>query len=260
MDSLEPFTKLDIHFGVIDISIFFNSALDLYEQGRNKEYADLPVSMALSMGIHESQSLCWERMVGLSLPFWEHYWPKVKEAFPQIPEATTVEQFYKAVNLVKPSLIRVEADEVTYPMHIILRFEIEKGLMEGTIQVDDLPKLWNQKLREYLGVEPPTDTEGVLQDTHWSCGLFGYFPTYLLGAIYASQFFTQAAKEVTNLNIEIKHGNFKPLKEWLNTKIHVKGSLIPSGDLLTKDVTGEPLNPQVYIHYLQEKYAKLYKL
>jgi len=176
----------------------------LYEQSRPKEYSELPVSVALSMGIHESQSLCWERMVGLSFGFWEHYWPKLKELFPQIPSTITVDQFYKAINLVKPSFIRVEADEVTYPMHIILRYEIEKGLMNGSIQVDDLPSLWNQKMKEYLGIEPTTDTEGVLQDTHWSCGLFGYFPTYLLGAIYASQFFTQALKEIPNLLEEIK--------------------------------------------------------
>jgi len=115
-------------------------------------------------------------------------------------------------------------------------------------------------MKEYLGIEPSTDTEGVLQDTHWSCGLFGYFPTYLLGAIYASQFFNQAAKEIPNLREEIKVGNFKPLKEWLNAKIHCRGSLIPSGDLLTKEVTGEALNPQVYLQYLEEKYSKLYKL
>jgi len=145
-------------------------------------------------------------------------------------------------------------------MHIILRYEIEKGLMEDTVQVEDLPKLWNEKMKQYLGIEPPTNTEGVLQDTHWAAGLFGYFPTYLLGAIYASQFFKQAEKEIPNLLQEIKSGNFKPLKEWLNTKIHCKGSLIPSGDLLTKDVTGEPLNPTVYLNYLTEKYAKLYKL
>jgi len=232
----------------------------LYEQGRNLKYADLPVSQALSMGIHESQSLLWERMVGLSLPFWEKYWPSVQEHFPQLDKNATAEQFWRAINTVKPDFIRVEADELTYPLHIVIRYEIERGLMSGTIAVDDLPTIWNNKMKEYLGIVPENDAKGVLQDTHWSSGSFGYFPTYTLGAIYACQFFKKAEKEIPNLSELIKAGNFKPLKEWLNTNIHHKGSLIPSGDLLTKEVTGEGLNPTIFINYLTEKYSKIYGL
>jgi len=232
----------------------------LYEQGRNLEYADLPVSEALSMGIHESQSLFWERMIGLSLPFWKLYWPKVKEHFSQIPKDVSAEKFYLAINKVEAGMIRIEADEVTYPMHIILRYELEKGLIEGTVEVDDLPKLWNAKMKEYLGIEPKTDSEGVLQDTHWSSGSIGYFPTYTLGAIYASQFYKQLEKEIPNVESLVEKGDFKPIKEWLRIKIHHKGSLIPSGDLLTKDVTGEPLNPSIFTDYLTQKYTKLYQL
>lgn len=232
----------------------------LYEQGRNKEYANLPVSKALSMGIHESQSLLWERMVGLGLPFWKFFSPTVKNHFPQIPASTTPEQFFKGINQVKASLIRVEADEVTYPLHIILRHEIESGLLKGTIKVEDLPAIWNSKMEEYLGILPPNDSEGVLQDTHWACGLFGYFPTYALGAIYASQFYHQAIKEIPDLEESISKGNFANLKGWLNHKIHIKGSLIPSGDLLTKQVTGQPLNPKIFTGYLNDKYSHLYQL
>jgi len=231
----------------------------LYEQGRNMEYADLPASRALSMGIHESQSLFWERMIGLSPHFWHFYWPKVMEYFPQIPADTTVDKMYKLVNKVEPGFIRVEADEVTYPMHIILRYEIEKGLIDGTIQVDDLPKLWNQKMKEYLGIEPKTDAEGVLQDTHWSCGLFGYFPTYTLGAIYASQFFKKMQSEMP-VEEHMTKGNFTPIREWLNKNIHMVGSLLPGGNQLTQRVTGEPLNPDIFIEYLTQKYSKLYDL
>jgi len=232
----------------------------LYEQGRNIKYANLPVSEALSMGIHESQSLFWERMIGLSFPFWKHYFSKVKDHFSQIPSEISVEQFYKAINEVEPGFIRVESDEVTYPMHIILRYELEKGLIEGTIEVDDLPKLWNAKMKEYLGIEPSTDSQGVLQDTHWASGLFGYFPTYSLGAIYSSQFFEQLKKEIPNVDQLLENGDFKPVREWLRNKIHIVGSLYPSGDLLAKEVTGQPLNPSIFTDYLQKKYSKLYDL
>ena len=231
----------------------------LYEQGRNKEYACLPVSSALSMGIHESQSLTWERMVGLSEEFWEYYTPILTSIFTTIPKETTHIQMWKAINKVQPGLIRVESDEVTYPMHIILRYEIEKGLMDGSIQVEDLPRLWNEKMEKYLGVKVPNDASGVLQDVHWSLGLIGYFPTYLLGAIYATQFFKKAEKDIPQLYKEFKVGNFSSLRNWLLENIHQKGSLIPSGDLLCKEVTGEILNPDLFTSYLKDKYTKVYQ-
>jgi carboxypeptidase Taq len=231
----------------------------LYEQGRNLEYGELPVGTPLSMGIHESQSLTWERMVGLSPSFWEHFTPIVKEHFSTIPSNVTSKDMWKAINEVKFGLIRVEADEVTYPMHIILRYELERGLMDGSIQVENLPELWKEKMKKYLGIEVPSDSVGVLQDVHWSIGLFGYFPTYLLGAIYASQFFKKAEMEIPELHNEMKSGNFKSLREWLKVKIHQKGSLIPSGDKLTEEVTGQPLNPSLFLNYLNDKYTKLYQ-
>eukprot|EP01116_Phalansterium_solitarium_P025691 TRINITY_DN9948_c0_g1_i1.p1 TRINITY_DN9948_c0_g1~~TRINITY_DN9948_c0_g1_i1.p1 ORF type:complete len:536 (-),score=202.83 TRINITY_DN9948_c0_g1_i1:6-1613(-) len=232
----------------------------LYEQGKNADYDGLPVAEALSMGIHESQSLLWERMVALSLPFWQHYWPKVLKTFPDIKSDTPAEAFYYLINKVEPGMIRVEADEVTYPMHIILRYELERGLMDGSIVVDDLPQLWNAKMREYLGIVPRNDGEGVLQDTHWSGGAFGYFPTYTLGAIAASQFFAHARTQLPHLDHDIAAGQFSSLKEWLNSNVHRVGSLLPSADQLMTRVTGRPVDPSAFLAFLKTKYSTLYKL
>mmetsp|Transcript_18334 Transcript_18334/g.30800 ORF Transcript_18334/g.30800 Transcript_18334/m.30800 type:complete len:563 (+) Transcript_18334:153-1841(+) len=231
----------------------------MYEQQRNTTHADLPVSMALSMGVHESQSLLWERMVGQSKAFWTYLTPLVHNFFPQTRKASA-EELYQFVNVVKPSLIRVDADELTYPLHIIVRFELEKELFDGSLLVKDLPQAWNQKYQEYLGVAPPTDAEGVLQDVHWSDGSFGYFPSYTLGAMFACQFYQAALKELPGLEKSIALGDFRPLKEWLGAKIHQVGSLHPSADELCLKVTGEVLNPQVFIDYLTKKYTELYDL
>ncbi|KAI7846262.1 hypothetical protein COHA_000242 [Chlorella ohadii] len=249
----------------------------LYEQGRNLEYDGLPVNQALGMGVHESQSLLWERMVGLSRPFAAYLLPLMREHFPQLPTEQSPEDLYAALNIIKdPSMIRVESDEVTYPMHIILRYELEKALVEGSIEVADLPRLWNEKMKEYLGCEPESDARGVLQDVHWSAGLFGYFPTYSLGAMYATQIFkaswarllmgdavgykTAAEKELPGLADDIAAGKFERLKGWLNEKIHKVGSLPASGDELMTSVTGAPLQPQVFLDYLRDKYSQLYQL
>jgi len=230
----------------------------MYEQGRNKEMSDLPVSEALGMATHESQSLLWERMVGQSLSFWKWATPIMHRYFPHTKECTA-EDFYKAVNIVQPSLIRVDADEVTYPLHVILRFEIERDLMQGKLDVSDLARVWNDKMKSYLGVAPPSDREGVLQDVHWSSGAIGYFPSYSLGAMMATQLFRQAKKEISNLEEKIEKGNFLELKQWLNKKVHEKGSLYPNADKLLEAVTGEPLQPSYFIEYLKEKYQPLYK-
>jgi carboxypeptidase Taq len=233
----------------------------LYEQGRNLEYDGLPVNQALGMGVHESQSLLWERMVGLSRPFAAYLLPLMREYFPQLPKEQTPEDLYAALNIIKePSMIRVESDEVTYPLHIILRYELEKALVEGSIEVKDLPRLWNEKMKEYLGCEPESDARGVLQDVHWSAGLFGYFPTYSLGAMYATQIFKAAEKELPGLADDIAAGKFERLKGWLNEKIHKVGSLPTSGDELMVAVTGAPLQPQVFLDYLKDKYSALYQL
>ncbi len=231
----------------------------LYEQGRMQNGRDLPVSDALTMGIHESQSLFWERMIAQGRPFCTHYLPLFAKTFPKNFKGVTPEMFYEAINVSQPSLIRVEADEVTYPMHVILRYELEKGLFDGSIQVEDLPELWNAKMKEYLGVEPPTDTLGVLQDTHWSGGAFGYFPSYTLGAIYASQFYQALIQAKSGIEKQVEAGNLTPVRDWLGIQIHQQGRLL-SVPALVKQVTGENLNPEIFLNYLKNKYRQIYRL
>ncbi|DBA84432.1 TPA: hypothetical protein ACH3X1_006065 [Trebouxia sp. C0004] len=233
----------------------------LYEQGRNLGQDGLPVNEALSLGVHESQSLLWERMVALSQPFAHYLLPKLQQHFPDLAEKLTPETLYGAINVIRePSMIRVEADEVTYPLHIILRYELEQQLLAGDIRVEDVPRLWNEKMTECLGCTPKDDAQGVLQDVHWSAGILGYFPTYSLGAMYACQIYQTACKEIPHLEKEIAAGNFKPLRNWLKEKIHQVGSLHPNGDELMKAVTGSPLDPSVFLNYLRAKYTALYKL
>lgn len=226
----------------------------LYEQGRlGGAFEGLPVSDALSMGVHESQSLLWERMVGLSRPFAAYLLPRLHAAFPgALPAEKTAEDLYAAINKVRESsLIRVEADELTYPLHVILRYELEAALLRGEIAVEDLPALWDAKMQEYLGVTPANAAQGVLQDVHWSAGALGYFPTYLLGAMMAVQVFQAAARALPTLDADIAAGRFGGLKTWLNEKLHSKGSLYPSADELMIAVTGEPLRPAVYLAHMK---------
>ena len=231
----------------------------LYEQGRMLEGRDLPVSESLSMGIHESQSLFWERMIAQGKSFCVRYLPLLARTFPDNFKEVSPEQLYEAVNVCEPSLIRVEADEVTYPMHVILRYELERGLFDGTIKAEHLPEIWNAKMKEYLGLEPPTDTLGVLQDTHWSGGAFGYFPSYTLGAIYASQFYQTLICTQLDTAKQIELGNLKKVRKWLNAKIHEQGRLLSVPNLV-KEVTGESLNPDVFLDYLKNKYRLIYRL
>ncbi|CAM9486448.1 unnamed protein product [Ascophyllum nodosum] len=236
----------------------------LYEQGRpGGEAEDLPVSRALSMGVHESQSLLWERMVFLSRPFWSFAAPLVHARFPHT-EGIDAEAFYRGLNRVEPGAIRVDADEVTYPLHVILRrveFEIEQGLMDGSLAVDDIPAAWTSKMKELLGVDVSgDDAKGCLQDVHWSVGAIGYFPSYTLGAVMACQFFEAARKALPDLDDQLASGNFEPLKNWLNREVHEKGSLFDSPDELLRNVTGEVLQPKALIDHLRSKYADLYGL
>jgi carboxypeptidase Taq len=237
----------------------------LYEQNRNstEEFKDLPVSSAMSMGVHESQSLLWERMVALSKPFQSYLLPKIQETFPEVTslQGKTPEQMYGAMNIMRdPSTIRVEADEVTYSLHVILRYEIEKDLINGHIQVQDVPKIWNEKMKEYLGVDITDDAKGCLQDVHWAAGAMGYFPTYSLGAIYACQIFEAAQADLEGLDDDIAAGRFTRLKEWLRVKVHESGSYHPSGDELMVAVTGKALDPQIFLRYLRNKYTEIYSL
>jgi carboxypeptidase Taq len=231
----------------------------LYEQGRNAEYHDLPVSEPLSMGAHESQSLFWERMVAQSEPFWTAVLPLVHEMLPFTASATAADFAY-AVNMVNPKgLIRVDADELSYPFHIILRFEIERGLFDGSISVDELPAVWSAKMKQYFDVEVPSDTLGCLQDVHWPSLSYGYFPSYTLGAMTAAQLYAYLdRKALPGMADRIRKGQFSEIKSWLNEHFHSKGSLYPSLDELLEAVSGEKLNPAYFIEYLRKKYSAIY--
>jgi carboxypeptidase Taq len=231
----------------------------MYEQGTNPALMRTPLGSGASLGIHESQSRLWENLVGRSRPFWKYALPKLRKLFPQQLQGVTLDKFYAAINRSQPSLIRVEADEVTYNLHIMLRYEIERDLIEGKLQVKDLPRAWNQKMKEYLGLTPETDTVGVLQDIHWSHGSFGYFPTYTLGNLYAAQFFHTAKKKNKALEDEIARGNLKSLKAWLNKEIHWVSKVELPNEIVQR-VTGEPLNSQYFVDYLWGKFGEIYAL
>ncbi|MCE2447161.1 MAG: carboxypeptidase M32 [Candidatus Latescibacteria bacterium] len=231
----------------------------LYEQGLPADASGTPAGESISLGIHESQSRLWENMVGRSKAFWTHYLPKLRALFAQQLSAVDLDAFYAAVNQVEPSLIRVEADEVTYNLHILLRFELECDLIEGRVAVAELPAAWNERMEQYLGIRPPDDALGVLQDTHWSCGLLGYFPTYTLGNLYAAQFFHQAHQDLPDLEEQITQGELRPLKTWLNEKIHARGSRATASELV-EEVTGAKLSADYFIDYLWEKFGSLYGL
>ncbi|MES2470750.1 MAG: carboxypeptidase M32 [Patescibacteria group bacterium] len=231
----------------------------LYEQGLPVEHFGTPLAESVSLGIHESQSRLWENMVGKSLPFWKHFYPLLKKEFPQPFSKIAIEDFYKTLNNVRPSFIRTESDEVTYNLHIILRFEIEKGMMEGTIDLKDLPKIWNLKMKEYFGIEPATDSQGVLQDVHWSFGGIGYFPTYTFGNLYSAQFYHAMEKDIPDISKKIEKGQFTEVREWLRKNIHATGKTHTAKNL-AKKVTGEELNSKYFTEYLEEKYTEIYKL
>lgn len=231
----------------------------LYEQGLPVAEYGLPECEAISLGIHESQSRLWENNVGRSLNYWKHNYKLLQQKFSEQLKNIDAEDFYKAMNIVKPSLIRTSADELTYHFHIMIRFEIEKALLENSVNVNDLPQLWNAKYKEYLGIDVPSDSKGVLQDVHWSHGSFGYFPTYSLGSFYAAQFYAQAKKEISGLEDEISSGNLTPLLKWLREKVHKHGRLYNSEELC-KAITGEKLNFNYFMNYANEKYSYLYNL
>lgn len=230
----------------------------LYEQGLPVEHFGTPLSESVSLGIHESQSRLWENLIGNSQEFWKYFYPKLQKEFPVPYKSLSFKEFYEILNKVTPSLIRTESDEVTYNLHIIIRFEIEKEMIEGTIELKDLPEIWKGKMKDYLGVTVPTDALGVLQDVHWSCGLIGYFPTYSFGNLYSAQFFATMKKNIPNMEKQISSGNFEEIREWLKKNIHSKGKTYRAGQLVKK-VTGEPLTSKYFIEYLENKYKKIYK-
>ncbi|MDP6378411.1 MAG: carboxypeptidase M32 [Candidatus Thalassarchaeaceae archaeon] len=231
----------------------------LYEQGRPRNLDFQPVGEANGLGVHESQSRLWENQVGRSLEFCEWSFPLWQKHFPDNFEGVTPEMLWQAVNQVEPSLIRVEADEATYNLHIMIRYEVEKKLINGELEVDDLPDAWDDMYEEFLGVRSPTRSEGVLQDIHWSFGAFGYFPTYTLGNLYSAQILLAARKELPNLDEQIRNGEFTPLLDWLRAHVHARASILEPTDLI-EEATGEQPKPDAFVDYLGDKLGTLYGL
>ncbi len=229
----------------------------IYEQNLPAEHIGTPMGDAVSLGIHESQSRLWENQVGRSLPFWKWLAPKMPEFFGDAVAGLTLEQVYSAANLVRPDFIRVEADEATYNLHIMVRFEIERGLIGGAMSVDDVPGVWNARYKEYLGIDVPDDRRGCLQDIHWSLASMGYFPTYTLGNLYAAQFFEKAMQDIPDLYAQYERGEFGQLKAWLVKNIHSQGMRYHAADLC-KVVTGKAPSPDALMRHLEGKLRPIY--
>lgn len=231
----------------------------MYEQGLPGQYWGLPVGESLGFVVHESQSLLMERMVCQGTAFWNFFGAHIRNTFPEILGDLSDTEMYRRSNRVDFGLIRIDADELTYPLHIILRYEIEKAIFDDQIRLDELPEAWNAKCHELLGFIPPTDALGILQDVHWSDGSFGYFPMYTLGAMYGAQFYQTCLEDNPDLENHISSGNFEPLKKWLNINIHEMGQLLDADDLLLK-VTGKNLDCKAYLDYLGSKYREIYQI
>lgn len=232
----------------------------LYEQNLPAEHFGTPLGSACSFGIHESQSRLWENQVGRGRPFWEHFFPRLKQTFPTTLADVTLDRFHLAANDVRPSLIRVEADEVTYNLHIAMRFELELALLSGDLTVADLPGAWNDRVKAFLGLDVPDDSRGCLQDIHWSFGGIGYFPTYTLGNLYAAQLMDAARRDLSgsaSLEEDFRRGEFGRLKAWLTEKIHRHGQRFRAGELCRR-ATGASLSPKPFLSYLNEKISPLY--
>ena len=229
----------------------------LYDLGYPDRFARSPLGHSASLGIHESQSRLWENLVGRSRGYWQFFFPQLQAAFPQQLAAQTTESFYRAINTVQPTFIRVEADEVTYNLHTLLRFELEVDLMEGRLQARHAPEAWNAKVKEYLGLDVPEDRLGVLQDTHWAGGLIGYFPTYTIGNLASVQLFNKAIADLPSIPDDIAHGRFSTLLGWLRQNVHRHARKYLPGDLIQL-ATGEPLSAKLYLHYLYDKYQEIY--
>ena len=270
--STHPFTT---NFGITDVRIttrldpnFLNTAIfgtlheaghGMYEQGIRTDLDRTPLGGGTSLGMHESQSRMWENLVGRSKAFWKAYLPKLKEYFPEQVGAIDLDDFYRAINKVERSFIRVEADEATYNLHIMLRFDLEMAMMEGDLMVKDLPEAWNEKFEHFFGVRPPDDAKGVLQDVHWSSGLIGYFPTYALGNLIASQLWETIQTDIPELESQIEQASFNELLTWLREHIHQHGSKYEPMELL-KRVTGSGLQAEPYMRYLESKFQDIYNL
>ncbi|MFY2563858.1 carboxypeptidase M32 [Corallococcus terminator] len=229
----------------------------LFEQGFAPEHHRTPLAASPSMGLHESQSRLWENMVGRGRPFWEHYFPLLRASFPDALAHVDLDAFHAVVNDVRPSLIRTESDEVTYNLHIAVRYELELLLIRDELPLADLPAAWNERMERYLGVTPPDDTQGVLQDIHWAWGELGYFPTYSLGNLYSASLYRVAARELPDLDGQLRQGKMLPLRDWLRERIHRQGFRLPA-EARVREVTGQGLTDADFLGYLREKYGALY--
>jgi carboxypeptidase Taq len=245
------------HFPGAFFGVLHEAGHGIYDQGLRPEYYGLPPGEAVSLGIHESQSRLWENLVGRSRSFWDYFYAPAQKQFAESLGNVPIDDFYAAINDVRPSLIRVEADEATYNLHILVRFELEQALVNDGLKCADLPGAWKEKYRHYLGIAPPDDRQGVLQDIHWSAGLIGYFPTYSLGNLYASQFFQQADKDLGGLDQQFAAGKFEPLRDWLREKIHHLGQCY-TADELVRRVTGQPLSHAPLMQHLRGKFGPLF--
>lgn len=270
--SAHPFS---INFGIGDVRIttrldknylpmaLFGSIHEaghaMYEQGIPQELRRTPLGHGASLAIHESQSRLWENIIGRSKAFWTYFYPELQKTFPKNLSDISLNNFYKGINKVKPSLIRVEADEATYNLHVMLRLEIEIGLMEDTINVADLPSVWNLKMKEYLGIVPEDDATGVLQDIHWAMGAIGYFSTYALGNLVSAQIWQKINQDIPDISAKIEKGEVSALLGWLKKNIYAHGAKFEPQELVQK-VTGSKINPAPYIQYLTEKYGEIYSL
>ncbi|HTO26086.1 MAG TPA: carboxypeptidase M32 [Gaiellaceae bacterium] len=226
----------------------------LYEHQIRRDIATLPIGSSSSLGIHESQSRLWENLVGRSEPFWRFFYPRLQEYFPARLGHVDRDAFLAGANKVEPSLIRIRADEVTYGMHVILRFELEQDIINGRVELSDLPRIWNERMEEYLGVEVPDDSQGVLQDVHWSAGLIGYFSTYLLGTVMSVQLWEKLNEDVADVDAQMERGEFGAIRDWLGDNVHASGRKFPPQETLRRAV-GSTIDAKPYLAYLKRKYG-----
>jgi carboxypeptidase Taq len=250
--------RITTHYYPDHLDSFFSIAHEyghgIYEHQIPRSLATLPIGSGASLGLHESQSRLWENLVGRSVPFWRFFYPRLREVFPEQFGGVELERFHAAINKVQPSLIRIQADEVTYGMHVILRFELEQDLINGRLEPRDLPQAWNAKMWDYLGVEVPDDAHGVLQDMHWSAGLIGYFATYLLGTVMSVQIWEKADADLDGLDEQMERGELAPLREWLGEHVHALAAKYPPQETLRR-ATGSTIDAKPYLAYLQRKFG-----
>ncbi|MGD2156900.1 MAG: carboxypeptidase M32 [Anaerolineales bacterium] len=260
VDDVRITTRFDTNYlGTALFGTLHECGHALYGQGISPALDRTILADGASYGVHESQSRMYENLVGRSRPFWEHFYPRLQEYFPNQLKSVGLDTFYKGINKVEPSLIRVEADEATYNLHIMLRLELEMAIMEGNLEIKDLPDAWNARVEEYLGLTPPNDADGVLQDVHWSSGYFGYFSTYALGNLISVQLWERLNEDLPDLREQIRRGEFAELLDWLRTNIHQHGKKYSPQELVER-VTGSKIDSVPYVRYLKTKYEEIYGL